>query len=155
MGDLFSSDFREFLQALNDQEVEYILVGGFAVILHGYQRVTGDMDIWVNRTEENYIRIKAAFDQFGMPVFDMSRENFLFEKSMDVFRFGRRPNAIDIMLSVKGLQFSECFEIAKWFEDDGLQIKVLHINHLRQAKKEAGRFKDFDDLEHLPQSCLR
>jgi hypothetical protein len=152
MGDLFSSDFREFLQALNDQEVEYILVGGFAVILHGYQRVTGDMDIWVNRTEENYIRIKAAFDQFGMPVFDMSRENFLFEKSMDVFRFGRRPNAIDIMLSVKGLQFSECFEIAKWFEDDGLQIKVLHINHLRQAKKEAGRFKDFDDLEHLPQS---
>ena len=152
MGDLFSSDFREFLQALNDQEVEYILVGGFAVILHGYQRVTGDMDIWVNRTEENYIRIKAAFDQFGMPVFDMSRENFLFEKSMDVFRFGRRPNAIDIMLSVKGLQFSECFEIAKWFEDDRLQIKVLHINHLRQAKKEAGRFKDFDDLEHLPQS---
>ena len=152
MGDLFSSDFREFLQALNDQEVEYILVGGFAVILHGYQRVTGDMDIWVNRTEENYIRIKAAFDQFGMPVFDMSRENFLFEKSMDVFRFGRRPNAIDIMLSVKGLQFSECFEIAKWFEDDGLQIKVLHINHLRQAKKEAGRFKDFDDLEHLPHS---
>ena len=152
MGDLFSSDFREFLQALNEQEVEYILVGGFAVILHGYQRVTGDMDIWVNRTEENYIRIKAAFDQFGMPVFDMSRENFLFEKSMDVFRFGRRPNAIDIMLSVKGLQFSECFEIAKWFEDDGLQVKVLHINHLRQAKKEAGRFKDFDDLEHLPQS---
>ena len=152
MGDLFSSDFREFLQALNEQEVEYILVGGFAVILHGYQRVTGDMDIWVNRTEENYIRIKAAFDQFGMPVFDMSRENFLFEKSMDVFRFGRRPNAIDIMLSVKGLQFSECFEIAKWFEDDGLQIKVLHINHLRLAKKEAGRFKDFDDLEHLPQS---
>lgn len=152
MGDLFSSDFREFLQALNEQEVEYILVGGFAVILHGYQRVTGDMDIWVNRTEENYIRIKAAFDQFGMPVFDMSRENFLFEKSMDVFRFGRRPNAIDIMLSVKGLQFSECFEIAKWFEDDGLQVKVLHISHLRQAKKEAGRFKDFDDLEHLPQS---
>jgi hypothetical protein len=152
MGDLFSSDFREFLQALNEQEVEYILVGGFAVILHGYQRVTGDMDIWVNRTEENYVRIKAAFDQFGMPVFDMSRENFLFEKSMDVYRFGRRPNAIDIMLSVKGLQFSECFEIAKWFEDDGLQIKVLHINHLRQAKKEAGRFKDFDDLEHLPQS---
>ena len=152
MGDLFSNDFREFLHALNEQEVEYILVGGFAVILHGYQRVTGDMDIWVNRTEENYIRIKAAFDQFGMPLFDMSRENFLFEKSMDVFRFGRRPNAIDIMLSVKGLQFSECFEIAKWFEDDGLQIKVLHINHLRHAKKEAGRFKDFDDLEHLPQS---
>jgi predicted nucleotidyltransferase len=152
MGDLFSNDFREFLQALNEQEVEYILVGGFAVILYGYQRVTGDMDIWVNRTEDNYIRIKSAFDQFGMPVFDMNKENFLFEKSMDVFRFGRRPNAIDIMLSVKGLQFSECFEIAKWFEDDGLRIKVLHINHLRQAKKEAGRFKDLDDLEHLPQS---
>jgi len=150
MGDLFSQDFRDFLQALNDKEVEYILVGGFAVILHGYQRVTGDMDIWVNRTDSNYSRIVEAFNQFGMPVFDMTRENFLHEKKPDVFIFGRRPNAIDIMLQVKGLRFSECFEIAKWFEDDGLKIKVLHINHLRQAKKEAGRFKDFDDLEHLP-----
>ena len=108
------------------------------------------MDIWVYRTDANYSRIVSAFNQFGMPVFDMTRENFLYEKTMDVFRFGRRPNAIDIMLNVKGLQFSECMDIAKRFEDDGLIIKVLHINHLRRAKKEAGRFKDFDDLEHLP-----
>jgi len=149
MADLFSEDFRDFLKTFNENQVEYILVGGFAVIIHGYQRVTGDMDIWVNRSLSNYKKIEKAFQQFGMPVFDMTKDNFLFEKSKDVYRFGRRPNAIDLMLEVKGLQFDECSKMAKWFDNDGLAVRVLHINHLRSAKKEAGRFKDFDDLEHL------
>jgi hypothetical protein len=61
MGNIFNDDFRDFLSALNKQEVKYLLVGGFAVILHGYSRTTGDMDIWVERTSENYLRIKQAF----------------------------------------------------------------------------------------------
>lgn len=77
MGNIFNEDFRDFLSALNDQEVRYILVGGFSVILHGYSRTTGDMDIWVERTTDNYIKIKKAFHQFGMPVFDMTEENFI------------------------------------------------------------------------------
>lgn len=149
MGNLFSSDFRDFLEACNDNQVEYILVGGFAVILHGYQRVTGDMDVWVNRTEDNYRKIERAFRQFGMPVFDMTLDAFLNHPTLDVFRFGRRPNAIDLMVKVKGLHFEDCIDLAPWFEDEGLKVRVLHINHLKQAKKEAGRFKDFDDLEHL------
>ena len=68
MGDIFQDDFRDFIQALNDQQVSYILVGGFAVILHGHARVTGDLDIWVEQTEENYHRLLKAFRQFHMPV---------------------------------------------------------------------------------------
>jgi len=69
MANIFNDDFRDFIQALNNNEVEYLLVGGYAVILHGYRRVTGDMDIWVNRTKENYSRLTKAFLEFGLPVF--------------------------------------------------------------------------------------
>lgn len=93
-------DFREFIQALNESDVEYVLVGGYAVVYHGYLRTTGDMDIWVNRTVENYHRLVSAFTCFGMPVFDMTRSNFLDVKKFDVFTFGVPPMAIDIMTQV-------------------------------------------------------
>ncbi len=149
MANIFQTDFRDFIQALNDNKVNYILVDGFAVIIHGHARVTGDMDIWVERTEENYIKLAKAFFQFQMPVFDMTKENFLLHKKWDVFKFGSKPTAIDIMTKVKGLDFKECHHLAIEFEDDGLLIKTLHLNHLLQAKKEAGRLKDLDDIEQL------
>lgn len=100
MAQLFNPDFKYFLQALNNSEVDYILVGGYAVVLHGYERVTGDMDIWVRCTAENYKKLVHAFRAFGMPVFDMSLHNFLDIERWDVFRFGRKPVAIDIMTKV-------------------------------------------------------
>ena len=77
MGNIFNDDFRDFLFMLNKHQVRYVLIGGFAVILHGYSRTTGDMDIWIDRTKENYQRLKCAFEEFGMPVFDMTEDNFL------------------------------------------------------------------------------
>jgi hypothetical protein len=149
MGNIFKEDFREFIDALNINGVRYILVGGYSVILHGHSRTTGDMDIWVDRTLENYKKIKSAFLQFGMPVFDMTQERFLNDSLVDVFTFGRPPVAIDIMISVLGLDFNECFEKAIYFEDDNLQIRTIHINDLIDAKKASGRPKDLDDLENL------
>ena len=60
MGNIFNNDFRDFI-ALNNNTVEYILVGGYSVILHGYVRTTGDMDIWVNKTEDNFRKLENAF----------------------------------------------------------------------------------------------
>ncbi len=148
-GNIFNEDFREFLAALNDQEVRYILVGGFSVILHGYSRTTGDMDIWVDRTSQNYQRLKNAFSQFGMPVFDMTEENFLSHPNWDVFTFGVPPVAIDIMVRVKGLDFDQSFKAAIFFEDDDLKIRTIHKDDLIKAKKSTGRSKDKDDLENL------
>lgn len=119
------------------------------MILHGYSRTTGDIDIWVERTKENYLRIKLAFLDFGMPVFDMTEENFLRHKNWDVFTFGVPPSAIDLMIAVKGLNFEECFKKAMHFEDDGLMIRTIHKDDLISAKKAAGRSKDLDDLENL------
>ena len=101
MAAIFNDDFRDFIRALNNNNVEYILVGGYAVILHGYRRVTGDMDIWVNRTKENYSKLTNAFLQFGLAVFDMTEEKFLNADTADVFSYGRPPVSIDIITKLK------------------------------------------------------
>jgi predicted nucleotidyltransferase len=149
MGTIFNDDFRDFIQSLNNNNVEYILVGGYAVILHGYRRVTGDMDIWVNRTKENYSRLVSAFNEFRLPVFDMTEERFLSPDSVDVFSYGRPPVSIDIITQLKGVNFNEAFSQAQTFEEEGLKIRFIHLNNLIQAKKAAGRHKDLDDIEKL------
>ena len=149
MGNIFNSDFRDFIAALNNNEVRYMLVGGYSVILHGYSRTTGDMDLWVERTKENYLKIRKSFEEFGMPVFDMSEENFLQHPVWDVFTFGIPPVAIDLMISMKGFNFQEIFERSVTFKEEDLEIRVIHKNDLIAAKQKAGRSKDLDDLENL------
>lgn len=149
MSDLFNPDFLDFLRALNKSEVDYILVGGYAVILHGYERVTADMDIWVRCTRENYNKLFQAFQTFGMPVFDMTIDNFLDFEKWDVFRFGRKPVAIDIMTKVKGLDFEEAFKKSELRMIDNSPVRLIHYHHLITAKKQAGRHKDLNDLENL------
>ncbi len=125
------------------------MVGGYSVILHGYSRTTGDMDIWVDRTIENYNKIKLAFIDFGMPVFDMTEDNFLNHPDWEVFTYGKPPTSIDIMIKVKGLDFNSCYDDAVFFEEDGLRIRTIHLNNLIKAKTSSGRLKDLDDLENL------
>ena len=149
MSNIFNDDFRDFLAALNLEKVKYILVGGYSVILHGYSRTTGDMDLWVERSEENYNRIKQAFFHFGMPVFDMTQENFLSHPNWDVFTFGTPPVAIDLMLQLKGLDFNNAYVKSVLFEDDGLTIRTIHKDDLIKAKLSANRPKDQDDLANL------
>lgn len=149
MGNIFNTDFREFLLALNTNKVRYILVGGYSVILHGYPRTTGDMDLWVERSSENYSKLKKAFESFGMPVFDMSEENFLHHPIWDVFTFGIPPVAIDLMVKLEGLEFASVYSRAVSFNEDGLEIKTIHKNDLIAAKRISGRPKDVDDLQHL------
>lgn len=149
MGTIFNEDFRDFIQAMNNHDVEYILVGGYAVILHGYRRVTGDMDIWVKRTKENYSKLVHAFAEFRLPVFDMTEEKFLDAKTTDVFSYGRPPVSIDIITELKGVQFEEAFSQSQIFNENGLMIRFLHLNNLIQSKKAAGRYKDLDDIEKL------
>lgn len=149
MGNIFNEDFFDFISALNNNDVEYILVGGYSVILHGYSRTTGDLDIWIKKEKENYYKLLKAFKEFKMPVFDMSEDNFLSNPEMNVFTFGRPPRSIDIMTDVKGLQFQETFAASKIIEIENLKIRLIHLNQLIQAKRASGRHKDLDDIENL------
>ena len=149
MPNIFNSDFREFILALNNNKVEYILVGGYAVILHGYRRTTGDLDIWVNTTKENYQKLLTAYNEFGLPVTDITADNFLHNSDIEVFTYGIPPVCIEIMKVVKGCNFSEAYQISEVFNENGLLIRFLHLNTLIQAKKAAARYKDLDDIEKL------
>ena len=150
MSNIFNEDFQDFLKAFNKYEVKYLLVGGYSVILHGYPRTTGDMDLWAEKTSENYERIVSEFADFGMPIFDMTIDNFLNNPLIDVFTFGRPPVAIEILTNVKGLIFGDSFE--KYIDyqiDNELSIKLIHYDDLILAKKAAGRPRDLNDIENL------
>ncbi len=151
MQNIFNPDFQDFIRALNDSDVKYILVGGYAVIIHGYNRTTGDLDIWVERSAENYHKLIQAFQKFGIPVFDMSLNNFLENTEQDVYTFGRPPVSIDVMLSVKGMSFESVYSNLEIREVDGLEVKVISLNELLKAKAASGRSRDIDDIENLTQ----
>jgi len=146
---IFNKDFQDFLVALNDTGVEYLLVGGYAVVLHGYHRTTGDMDVWINPTKENYRRMINAFTAFGLPPDAISESDFLTNESMDVYTFGRPPVCLDIMSKVKGLEFSECYYKALEDSSQGFNIKLISYNHLIASKKAAGRLRDLNDIQKL------
>lgn len=108
------------------------------------------MDLWAEKTSENYERIVSAFADFGMPIFDMTIDNFLNNPLIDVFTFGRPPVAIEILTNVKGLIFGDSFE--KYIDyqiDNELSIKLIHYDDLILAKKAAGRPRDLNDIENL------
>ncbi len=149
MGNILNQDFIDFISALNTSEVEYIIVGGYAVIYHGYNRTTGDLDIWISRTSENYIKLQKAFGVFGMSLFDMTKEKFLNQANFDVFTFGRPPVSIDILTNVKGLDFNEVFANSSLTEFDGVKVRMIDILDLLISKKSSNRPRDLDDIDHL------
>ncbi|WP_228527740.1 nucleotidyltransferase [Pararhodonellum marinum] len=107
------------------------------------------MDIWVRRSVENYKKIQRAFDEFGMPVFEMTEENFLTHPEWDVYTFGKSPVAIDLMRNVKGLDFDQAFRNATYFVQVGIPIRTLSKEDLIKAKSASKRPKDFDDLDNI------
>ena len=147
---VFNPDFKDFITSFNNHNVEYILVGGYAVIIRGFSRATGDMDLWVNKTEANFNAIQKAIAEFGLPLAAVPKEKFLSEL-FDVFTFGRPPYAIEILTALKGLQsFKEAFEMATMEVVDDIVIRVIHLQHPIKAKEAAGRHKDKYDIDNLP-----
>ena len=150
MGNIFNQDFQEFLLALNDAQVKYVLVGGYSVIYHGFPRTTGDLDIFVEVSQKNYQNIKKAFSLFGLSLFDMTEDNFLNNNNLNVFSFGRSPVSIEILKEISGLKFEEVYNESKQTEIENIPLKVINLKHLKQNKKQSGRNKDLNDLENLP-----
>lgn len=142
-------DFLDFIRAFNEANVKYMLVGGYAVIFYGYARNTGDLDIWVERSKKNYERIMHAFQIFGMPIFDMTLDNFLDFQRLDVFSFGSPPVSIDIITELKGMSFERTFPFAVDKVTDEVPVKTISFEQLMEAKMASGRYKDLQDIEQL------
>jgi len=141
-------DFKDFLQLLNSYQVEYLLIGGYAVGYHGYPRATGDMDIWVAIAPKNAARVVAALKEFGFDVPELSVDMFLQEKQ--VIRLGTPPLKIDITTTISGVSFAECYAERVVETLDGVQVNLISLPHLKTNKKASGRLKDLTDIQHLP-----
>ncbi len=133
------NDFKEFLKLLARHEVDYLLVGGYAVGYYGYPRPTGDMDIWVTNTQENAEKLVTVLAQFGFASPELSTE--LFTKAKSIVRMGVPPFKLEIITFIDGVGFDECFPNAMW---------PIGYAHLKINKKASGRPKDINDLENLP-----
>jgi len=144
---MLSKEFKEFAKLLNDQKVEYLLVGGYAVVFYGYVRYTGDIDFWINPTKENAIRLIEVLDQFGFGSLNLTIEDFT--KDDQIIQLGYPPNRIDIITSVTGLIFSDCYPKRKSFSIEDIEIQTISLEDLKRNKKASGRYKDLDDLENL------
>ena len=151
MIDFFNDDFLEYIDLLNKHGVEYVLVGGMAVNLHGYRRSTGDMDVFVNPTKANHVKLRKVHADFGMHMGEMELvDDFMDTKKYDVFTFGISPIQIDLMTACKGITFDEAFANAiKFSLDKNIKVSVLDYRELVITKKVAGRNRDKADIEEL------
>jgi len=149
MGYIFNPDFQEFLLALNKNEVNYVLVGGYSVIYHGFPRTTGDLDIFVEVSKSNYQKLVQAFEQFQMPIFDMTEDSFLHQTTINVYTFGKPPVCIEILKEITGFTFQEINNNALNTVFEEIPMKVIHRNDLKRNKQMIGRSKDLNDLENL------
>jgi predicted nucleotidyltransferase len=141
-------DFNEFLKLLNEHNVEYLLVGGYAVGYYGYPRATADMDIWIAIKPLNAVKIVAALKEFGFDVPELLPELFL--KEVQILRLGVPPIRIEIATSLSGVSFEKCYAERLVDVLDGVPVNLISLENLKTNKKAAGRYKDLSDLEYLP-----
>jgi predicted nucleotidyltransferase len=144
---MFSKDFKEFIELLVKNEAEYLIVGGYAVAIHGYPRYTGDLDIWINRTEANAEKILKTLRDFGFYFSNLSIEDFTREDN--VIQLGNPPFRIDLLTQIDGVVFEECYANKKVVDTEGLKVDFISYNDLRKNKAATGRLRDQTDLENL------
>ena len=144
---MFNQDFKEFFESLNDNKVHYLVVGGYAVAFHGHPRFTKDIDIWVERSSENSHALILAIEQFGMGSLGLKEEDFLLPDQ--VVQIGYPPDRIDILVSITGVEFSECYPMRMESIVNGVKVNFIDLEHLKQNKKASARLQDLADLEKL------
>ena len=142
------NDFKDFLKLLNEHQVDYLLIGGYAVGYHGYPRATDDLDIWIMIHPENATRVVSVLRAFGFDTPELVPDLFLAENT--VIRMGVSPIRIEVLTTISGVQFDDCYANRIRDTIDGVDVMLLSLPDLKINKQASGRHKDLDDLEHLP-----
>ena len=142
-------EHKEALEKLLDNEVEFILVGGLAVIYYGYTRTTGDMDVWLKPTPQNQQKLIKFLK--NEKIFD---DDIVYLSGLDftkhlVFHIGEEPLKIDFLTFINGVTYEEADKIKNSFESGEYMIPVIHLNHLIISKLSSSRMKDRADVEEL------
>ncbi|MFT4198033.1 MAG: hypothetical protein QM601_09000 [Pseudoxanthomonas sp.] len=140
-------DWRDFLAALDANHVDYMVVGGVALGVHGHVRYTKDLDVWFRGVEQNAARLIAALKDFGFDSLQVSPAEFCKPRAMLVL--GTEPNKIELINFADGVDFDECFPHRVVVPLAGIEVSVIGLDDLRKNKKAVGRLQDLADLENL------
>ena len=144
---LFNQDYRDMIECLQREGVEFMLVGGYAVALHGWPRMTFDIDFWIMANPRNATAVMRALKEFGAPLMDLKEEDF--HKPGMVFQIGTEPQRIDILSAISGVAYEDAVSRAVRMEVDGLSLKVIALDDLIANKRASGRPKDIVDAMTL------
>ncbi len=142
-----NQDFKEFIESLNDNGVRYLVVGGYAVAQHGHPRYTKDIDIWIEMTQENAARVIKALDQFGFASLGLKESDFL--EADQIIQLGYPPSRIDLLTTLLGVEFGECYTSRIIVEKDGIPVNFIDLENLKKNKRATGRHQDLADVENL------
>lgn len=144
---ILNEDYRDILLALSTEQVDFILIGAYALAAHGYPRATMDIDLWVMPSPENAAAVIRALKRFGSPLHGLETEDLL--RNDTIFQIGVAPRRIDLLTGATGLDFSSAEKNAVTRQIDGVDLKVLSIDDLIVNKLATGRPKDQLDAEEL------
>ena len=144
---MFNKDFSEFVSLLNAHGVEYLVVGGYALAVHGHPRFTGDLDIWLQRTPVNTERTLSALQAFGFGSLQISAADLMQPDA--VVQLGFPPGRIDLLTSIDGVSFDTCAARPEVMVVHGLQVPFIGLEDFKANKRASGRLKDLADLESL------
>ena len=143
---MLNSDFKEFAELLNANAVEYLVVGGYALAAHGHPRYTGDIDFWVSPAPANIERLLAVLQAFGFGSLGLAASDF---DADTVIQLGQPPRRIDLLTSIDGVDFANCWARRETVALGGLVLQLIGLDDFKANKRAAGRLKDLADLEAL------
>ena len=144
-----SQDFQDLLVLLNQHSVRYLVVGGYATSIHAVPRYTKDIDIWVERSPENAKALLAALHAFGFGSLGLTADDFQTDDT--IVQLGYEPNRVDLLTSLKGVEFASCYERRLEAEVEGIQVPFIASPDLISNKTAVGRSQDIADIEQLKQ----
>jgi hypothetical protein len=144
---LLNPDFRDILSGFCEEKVEFLLVGAYALAVHGLPRATGDIDLWIRCSGENARRVARALVIFGAPSSSIGEEEL--EIPGTVLQIGVVPRRIDILTSIDGVDFDDAWRDRMEVDVEGIKVPVIGRRHLVQNKKAVGRPQDLADVARL------
>lgn len=144
---MLNEDYKEMLQALVAEKVDFLLVGAYALAAHGYPRATMDIDIWVMPSPDNADAVLRAIRRFGAPLHNLTKADL--EKEGTVFQIGVAPRRIDIITAASGLDYGEAASQAATVQIEGIAVRIPSVAHLIRNKRATGRTRDMADAEAL------
>ena len=144
---MLNKDFREFAALLNANGVEYLIVGGYALAIHGHPRYTGDIDFWINAEPGNVRKLLDCLAAFGFASLGLTEADFVGERN--VIQLGIPPARIDLMTQIDGVSFAQCYARRTQARIDDMDLSVLHLQDFLTNKRAVGRLKDLADIEAI------